>query len=319
MISIIVPTRNRPEMLAAALASIRRQSYGMLEIVVVDDASTENHRRENVSVISNIDKAIRYFELSPMNGRPQGVSIARNFGVMHSSGDIIGFCDDDDCWLNSEHLAIAAKYFSDNMDIDVIYGNQITASEGEIVARAWQPRFLQNIKKKSRDANGFVRLTKSECLYSSERFPHLNISLYRRRLFDQIGGFSDSLTFYQDLDFFLRAMDRANGVAYLDMDVAIHNRPNRSSTGNLSSELGSVERVLWDVDVTRLLAYRCQDPVVVDYARRLTATYLRDLALLYRQKGENSKASRAARSALAWKFSVRWFVYTCWLGIQWRR
>lgn len=316
MISIIVPTRNRPKELAVALASIRRQSYDLLEIVVVDDASTENCKAENISVIADIDKTIRYFELPPTNGRSHGVGFARNFGVRHSSGDIIGFCDDDDFWLNSQHLGVTVKYFAENSDVDVVYGNQITAFEGKIISRVWQPEFLENIKEKLRDVSGFVRLTKGECLFSSERFPHLNVSLYRRQLFEQIGGFSEHLTYYQDLDFFLRAMDRASGVAYLDMDVATHNRPNRALSGNLSSDLGSLQRVLWDVDVTRSLAYRCGDPDVIDYARRLTSTYLRDLALLYRKDGEIGKARQAARSALAWRFSFRWFAYTCWLGLQ---
>jgi glycosyltransferase involved in cell wall biosynthesis len=315
-VSIIVPTRNRPDTLAIALQSIRQQTYEFLDIIVVDDASDDFNAKSNISVTSKFGEGVQYFYLPAINGRPQGAACSRNFGVRNSCGDIVGFCDDDDYWLDGQHLEVVANYLSENSEIDVIYANQLTAFEGSIISRVWQPDFVRHIKGRARDINNIVRLTKAESMFSCDRFPHLNATLYRRRLFELVGGFSENLTFYQDLDFFLRAVDSASGLCYMDADVSVHNRPNRSRSSNLSSDLGSVERALWDADVTRRLAYTCHDPFVSDYARRLTATHLRDLSLLYVKNCEFDKAALAARTALAWRFSIKWLAYTSWLGLK---
>lgn len=89
-ISIIVPAYNSENSIIRCINSIRNQTYNNLEIIVVDDGSTDN-TAEIVSKISNQDCRVKLISIS--NG---GVSHARNIGIENSNGDYITFVDSDD-------------------------------------------------------------------------------------------------------------------------------------------------------------------------------------------------------------------------------
>src|SRR6266404_3543486 len=89
-ISVIVPTHNRPEMLAEALASVRSQTFTDYEIIVVSNGESAEMRRTSREVAAGCV----YLEFDCGN-----VSFARNAGIKRASGDWIAFLDDDDIWL----------------------------------------------------------------------------------------------------------------------------------------------------------------------------------------------------------------------------
>lgn len=90
-VSVIVPTIGRPELLRAAVDSIRSQDYpGDVEIVVVTDADT-------VSLPDPEDPHRRVVVLS--NNRRKGAAGARNTGLLAATGELVALCDDDDEWL----------------------------------------------------------------------------------------------------------------------------------------------------------------------------------------------------------------------------
>ena len=101
LISIIVPTKGRPETLFEALASASEQTLKDREIIVVSNGETEEER-ENSSAAAAFFGA-RYYALASGN-----VSAARNFGVDVSAGEWIAFLDDDDLWRRDK-LAIQLK------------------------------------------------------------------------------------------------------------------------------------------------------------------------------------------------------------------
>jgi glycosyltransferase involved in cell wall biosynthesis len=90
-VSVIVPTVGRPELLRAAVESIRAQRYdGVIEIVVVSDAET-------VSLPDPGDPRRRLRVLT--NSRRRGAAGARNTGLLAATGELVALCDDDDEWL----------------------------------------------------------------------------------------------------------------------------------------------------------------------------------------------------------------------------
>ncbi|MGC4820468.1 glycosyltransferase family 2 protein [Micromonospora sp. DT63] len=92
-VSVVVPTRDRPELLRAALAAILAQEYpGRIEAVVVFDQSTPD---ESLTALAGPDRAVRVIS----NGRAPGLAGARNSGTLAAEGELIAFCDDDDEWL----------------------------------------------------------------------------------------------------------------------------------------------------------------------------------------------------------------------------
>jgi glycosyltransferase involved in cell wall biosynthesis len=93
LVSVIVPTRDRPELLTTTLRSIVQQHSVPLEIVVVDDASSDSDAVP--AVVEALDDGRIRILRQPVSA---GVSTARNRGLAASTGTWIAFCDDDDLW-----------------------------------------------------------------------------------------------------------------------------------------------------------------------------------------------------------------------------
>ncbi len=88
-ISVVIPTYNYGRFIAEAIESVLQQTYPRIEIIVVDDGSTDNTEK----VLSSFGDRIRYIRQAN-----QGVGAARNTGVKESSGELIAFLDADDYW-----------------------------------------------------------------------------------------------------------------------------------------------------------------------------------------------------------------------------
>lgn len=92
LVSVVIPTRDRPELLRGALNRIMTQNYpGEIECLVVFDQSQP--------VLPPIDVAERRYVRALVNQRTPGLAGARNTGAMEARGELLGFCDDDDEWL----------------------------------------------------------------------------------------------------------------------------------------------------------------------------------------------------------------------------
>jgi GT2 family glycosyltransferase len=89
LVSVIIPTYNRAYILGEAIESVLQQTYRSVEVVVVDDGSTDNTQR----VIEGYGPLVHYFCQSNA-----GVSAARNFGLRQARGEFIALLDSDDCW-----------------------------------------------------------------------------------------------------------------------------------------------------------------------------------------------------------------------------
>ena len=92
-VSVVVPTRDRPELLRAALGAILDQDYpGAIEVIVVYD-----HSRAGSVARNGAQPKRRVRVIS--NSRTPGLAGARNTGILAATGELVAFCDDDDEWL----------------------------------------------------------------------------------------------------------------------------------------------------------------------------------------------------------------------------
>jgi glycosyltransferase involved in cell wall biosynthesis len=89
LVSIIIPTFNRAEVLSKAIESVLHQTYTNTEIIIVDDGSTDNTQQ----ILNRFNNRILVF-----SQENKGASAARNRGIQQSRGDIIAFLDSDDLW-----------------------------------------------------------------------------------------------------------------------------------------------------------------------------------------------------------------------------
>lgn len=90
LISVIIPCRNMGAFVGAAIDSVFGQTHGVHEVIVVDDRSEDN----TAQVLATFDGRITVLE-----GPGEGSSVARNLGILASTGDHIAFLDADDLWL----------------------------------------------------------------------------------------------------------------------------------------------------------------------------------------------------------------------------
>lgn len=102
MVSVIVPTYNRPEMLGECLNSIRNQTYSNLEVLVVNDGG-----QEVKEIVSNFNENGNVRYLSHSTNR--GLAAARNSGIRAAKGKYVAYLDDDDVYY-PHHIEILVEY-----------------------------------------------------------------------------------------------------------------------------------------------------------------------------------------------------------------
>jgi len=120
LVSIIIPTYNRPDLLFNAIESVINQLYTNIEIIVVNDAG------EDVSHIIDAfaDTRVRYFT----HEENQKISAARNTGLMHAKGKYIAYLDDDDIYYPN-HIGTLVRFLESN-DVDIAYTDAYEKSVG---------------------------------------------------------------------------------------------------------------------------------------------------------------------------------------------
>lgn len=121
LISVIMPAYNRGDMIVDSVRSVSDQTYANLELIVVDDGSTDN----TSEVVRNYpDNRIRLIEIPN-----QGAYVARNTGIEQSRGEYIAFLDSDDLWLPAK-LEMQLACAQENQ-VEFVFTNGFNFEEGE--------------------------------------------------------------------------------------------------------------------------------------------------------------------------------------------
>ena len=187
-VSVVIPTYNRAHLLRRAVDSVLNQTFNNIEIIVVDDGSTDNTK-------DFINK--RYGGLiTYIYQENKGAPAARNRGFEHSSGDFITFLDSDDYFL-PENIEKKVNILEDHHDVGWIFSDFFQATDDKRdFKKCTLPRRLSN-KLKS----------------TTEVFDHLLIHggfartiavMVRRECLIKVGAFDPELKAHQDCEFSLR-------------------------------------------------------------------------------------------------------------------
>ncbi len=184
LVSVIVPTHNRPEMLTEALRSILDQTYPNYEIIVVNDAGTDV---ENVVMPFNQAQRVTYVK----HGRNLGLAAARNTGLKLARGKYIAYLDDDDL------------YYPDHLET-LVHG---------LLASGFKVAYTDAYRAHQKREGGRYVITHRDVPYSFDfdgdrmlvgNFIPVLCVMHERSCLDEVGGFDEELSSHEDWDLWIR-------------------------------------------------------------------------------------------------------------------
>ena len=138
LVSVIIPTYNRKHLLKEALGSVFSQTYKNLQVIVVDDGSTDNTQ----DIISDFkDKRITYIKQGH-----RGASSARNKGIENAKGEYTAFLDSDDRWLPTKIEKQMDVFKNSKVNPGVVYcGIEYMDENGKKIRGERLPAYRGNI------------------------------------------------------------------------------------------------------------------------------------------------------------------------------
>jgi len=120
LVSIILATYNRSDLLPRAVESVLLQSWHNWELIIVDDCSTDG-TPALLEEFAQIDFRVRTIRQQRSGAGPEGPGPTRNRGLREASGDLITVLDSDDAYA-VDHLTLRVRYMIDHPEVDFIYG-----------------------------------------------------------------------------------------------------------------------------------------------------------------------------------------------------
>jgi glycosyltransferase involved in cell wall biosynthesis len=263
-VTVVIPAMNRAHLLPRALESVKRQTVAPFEVLVVDDASSDSTadvaREGGARVVSMPQRS--------------GSGPARNAGIAAAQTEWIAFLDSDDEW-DAEHLELLLLA-AHGRDDHVLVCAPAQTSSG---------RAIGNVTGRLLELTPARLLVPGDAIVTSG-------TMARRSVLEAVGGFR-ALPRAQDLDLWLRVLERGPGLATTSPTVHYHEHPGQAST---------------DADLMRA----CFELIIADYSDRpwltsrvRTASYGRviwdDL-----RKGQRARDWRLAGRSALWLVTHPW-------------
>ena len=313
--SVVIATRNRPQQFQAALRSVISQSMNDLEVIVVDDGSSADCRPQYDAIFGDLaPRSVRVLAL-PEKAGGHGGGYARNFGASEARAPYICFLDDDDTWMDPDHLSRAQSVMlADTGLVDLYMSNQEAfRGDQQLKGPIWIEDLADILSQRGAqpDQSGAYTVTVDDLL-RSQGFCHLNTLIVRRGLFEQVGGFEDSIRWEEDRDLYLRLIDRASLIKFCPHFVARHNVPDPSVPASMTTRLSELERRLFQIIVFDRARCLSHNRSIRAYGTRHKAYTLKRIVEALVASGQHESAAVYAREAFWMSPTVKWGAYTAW-------
>lgn len=232
LVSVIIPAYNSEKYIVGAISSILAQTYKNLEIIIVDDGSTDSTAR----VVKDKINAKRYpLSAKYIHQKNGGPSAARNRGIRESKGEYIAFLDSDDIWL-PEKIERQVNYCIDNSQCGLIYTGYDTCDENGIIVSKF---IKKEVSKKEILKN----------LYLKNVISTASTVMVRRECFDRVGYFDEALKVAEDWDMWIRILNLYD-FYYINESLARYTirKESQSYNGqkNLDNDLRFLDKIFSD-------------------------------------------------------------------------
>ena len=202
-VSVIIPAFNAAKYLGEAIDSVAQQTHDHVEIIVVDDGSTD----DTAEVAARFGSTVRY-----VRQEQSGAAAARNHGVRVCEGDSLAFLDADDLWEPNK-LAIQREAFVADSDLDIVFGH---------VVQFWSPELPPPPAEMQRGLG-------------EPMWGHVpGAMLVTRSAFEEIGPFSEDQELGDFIDWYARALDGGYHITMLP-EVVMRRRLHETNLGRVTT------------------------------------------------------------------------------------
>jgi len=298
-VSIVIPTYNYGHYIEAAINSVLNQSHKNIEVIVVDDGSTDDTH-------SRLEPYQGDSRLNIIFQSNKGAAAARNRGVRAATGEFIAFLDADDSY-QPDNIAVKVAFLTAHREFAWCYSNWAWVDkEGRIIRLGNEPEMSLAHVKASGDVLPLV--------LQGYRL-QTNVFLFRRTVFDTAGGFDESLAVLEDHDLYLRAA-AAFPIGYVD-DVLLEIYQHANSLGSgVERKKAYYCRWLLHRKIVRLYSEQLKTSQVAPAWQRQQADLYRNLANLACRNGQH----RRAMVLLCTSIHAQWWqpgAFLLWLRIVW--
>jgi len=210
LVSVIIPCYNQARYLGEALESVFKQTYELIEVIIVDDGSTDD-------IAGALEPYAGHSTLSVIRQENRGLAAARNRGLAAAHGSLVQFLDADD-WLHASKIAWQAALLASNQEVGLVYSDYYLVyrdrdlcEQDTVGDRCAEPE------------NPDLFMT----WWIQGVFPPC-AALVRKAWIARAGGFNTSLLAYADYEFWLRLSALGCRACYLPARLAYY-RQHESS------------------------------------------------------------------------------------------
>jgi len=215
LISIIIPSYNSGKFLGEAIESAVNQTYKNIEIIIVNDGSTDN-TEEIAKQWQKRDKRIRYLK----HKENKGLSAARNTGIRTSKGDFIALLDADDVWMKDKLEKQIEKI---RKEADIVYSNAILINE--------KGKKLEDTLWKKVKTAPYAGRDCLESLFQKNFMIPASSLIFKKEVIKEIGGFDEKLKSAEDYDFCLRALAHGYNINYVGSPLLFYQLSQQQMSG----------------------------------------------------------------------------------------
>ena len=274
LVTVVVPAYNHPDYVGQCIESIRAQTYPNVELIVLNDGSTDATGRTIERALENYPYPYQY-----INKENEGLVKTLNRGLRLAKGKYCCQIASDDV-LTPDSVEIRVGFLEKSPEVDVVF------ADGYRIHDTVEQRF-RCLKSKRKRHFGAKRMYLP---LLKHQFVMFATAMFRRDLFDRIGYFDEDFRFFEDLEMKFRVALHAK-VGFLDRPVLYH----RIHAGNISRNIEAKRR-------EKLLSYVkvFDDPVMRPHSllrRKCVASELRKYAAVLLRKDRRRHASQVLEQA----------------------
>jgi glycosyltransferase involved in cell wall biosynthesis len=205
LVSVVIPTYQHADFVGQAVQSVLEQTCQEIEVIVVNDGSTDR----TLEILESFGTRI-----TVITQDNRGLAAARNVGILHSRGEIIAFLDADDVWL-PEKLEKQLDLFKKKPGVGLVFSDA-WIFDGELTIGKYSQRVVPQA--------GWVQ----NKLFEEDFVPMPSV-MVRRTCFDQVGLFDETLRSCEDYDMWLR-ISRVWEIDFVPQPLALYRiSPNQMS------------------------------------------------------------------------------------------